>query len=599
MLRGLAVAELESGAGRLGRCLDTYLMERETAIRVNTLIDGGRRNRRNNRFLQPPSNTLRQVKQPINGARDRLRIGGRSLILVPSMKRQRLVPRGSLSRLFQEAAEAWRKQEYSLTIELLERAARLDPANPSVWLDLGRAYGLRYDYAAAERCFAKAVRVSPRPVDTLAEAGRRSQEFGHYAMATGFFARAVDNKAASADALVTLAELHERHSRLDEARQLVERALRMESAHPRARLAQARLKRLGSDWAESERLVRMLLSDPACDPATRIRSWYELGGLLDRQGRYDEAMSAWLEAKAAQRPAAAPFVKVLQGIQARVKEMERTVSAGVLRRWSAAAGDLQPLRRLAVLCGHPRSGTTLLEQMLDAHPDIVSAEETHILHDEAYLPLSRGFPQTASVLEVLDSAPPSRLRQSREDYFRFTELFLGKTIGDRLLTDKNPALNVLIPAVVRLFPEAKFLIALRDPRDVCLSCFMQPLALNPVSSAYLSLEGTVNQYVSVMGFWRSIVPELPNPWIEIRYEDVVNRLETESRRVLDFLGVSWHPAVLGFHEHARKKPLRSPSYADVVQPVYRRALGRWQNYRTHLEPYLEKLDRFVKAFGYV
>src|SRR5207302_5661447 len=140
---------------------------------------------------------------------------------------------------------------------------------------------------------------------------------------------------------------------------------------------------------------------------------------------------------------------------------------------------------------------------------------------------------------VLDSAPPSRLRQSREDYFRFTELFLGKTIGDRLLTDKNPALNVLIPAVVRLFPEAKLLIALRDPRDVCLSCFMQPLALNPVSSAYLTLEGTATQYASVMGFWRAMLPRMRNASLEVRYEELVEDLESAARRVLDFLGVTW------------------------------------------------------------
>jgi len=309
-------------------------------------------------------------------------------------------------------------------------------------------------------------------------------------------------------------------------------------------------------------------------------------------------MSAFLDAKAMQRPGAASFLTVLQGIQKRVREMEGTISAEVLKRWSNSSAQLRPHGRLAVLCGHPRSGTTLLEQVLDSHPDAVSAEETHILHDEAYLPLSRGFPDSASVLEVLDSAPPSLLRSSRENYFRFTELFIGKEIGDRLLIDKNPALNVLIPAVVRIFPETRFLIALRDPRDVCLSCFMQPLALNPVSSAYLSLEGTVNQYRSVMGFWRSILPKLPNPWIEVRYEDLVNDLEKESRRVLEFLALSWNPAVLSFYEHARKKPVRSPSYVDVVSPVYKRAVGRWRNYQAYLEPYLEKLDPFLKLLGY-
>lgn len=514
------------------------------------------------------------------------------------MKRQRLASRGALSRLFDQAAEAWRRQAYSETIELLERAARMDPANPSILLDLGRAHGLRYDYPAAGRCLEKAVRVAPRTAEALAEAARRCQEFGNYAMATDFLARAVARDDRVAGTLVTLAELYERGHREGEAAEMIERALRVEPGNGRARVVQARLLGRAGKPAEAEAILRPLTGAGAGDSGARIRAWYELGNLLDRQGRFDEAMTAFLEAKAAQRPAARTSLDLLQGIQSRVREMESTLTAEVLQRWSGAAGELGTPRRLAVLCGHPRSGTTLLEQVLDAHPDAVSAEETHILHDEAYLPLSRGFAENASVLEVLDSAPPSLLRASREGYFRCTELFLGRALGPRLLVDKNPALNVLIPAVVRIFPEARFLVALRDPRDVCLSCFMQPLALNPVSSAYLSLEGTVTQYASVMGFWRVLLPRLSSPWLEVRYEDFVAGPEKVARRVLDFLGLPWDETVLSFHEHARAKAVRSPSYADVVKPVYRGAVGRWRNYHRHMKPYLERLEPFVAAFGY-
>jgi hypothetical protein len=239
-----------------------------------------------------------------------------------------------------------------------------------------------------------------------------------------------------------------------------------------------------------------------------------------------------------------------------------------------------------------------LEQALDAHPEIVTAEETHILHDEAYLPLCQGKPQDSPVLEVLESATAARLAKSRADYFRFTELFTGKPIGSALLVDKNPALNVLLPAVARLFPEGRFLVALRDPRDVCLSCFMQPLTLNPVSSAYLTLSGTVVQYASVMGFWRFLRPILPQRWLEVRYEEVVADLERECRRVLEFLGVGWDSSVLRFHEHARTQPVRSPSYADVVKPVYRGALGRWRNYQSYLEPHLKELRPLMTSLGY-
>src|SRR5438876_1484157 len=376
------------------------------------------------------------------------------------MKRQRLISKGALSRLFQEAAEAWRRQAYSDSIALLERASRLDPANASVLLDLGRAYGMRYDYSSAERCLGKAVSIAPRRVEGLMEAGKRCQEFGNYEMASAYFERAAKEKGASAEVFVTLAELYERRHRIPEAATLVERGLALEPAHVWSRLAQARLKRLAGELEEAEKKTRELLENASCDTRTRIRAWYELGGILDRQGRFDEAMSAFLEAKALQRPASTRAATILQGIQARVKEQEETISASVLERWSQAGTGASPPRRLAILCGHPRSGTTLLEQVLDTHPEIVSAEETHILHDEAYLPLSRGFPEAASVLQVLDAAPPSQLRQSRENYFRFTELFIGKPIEEKLLIDKNPALNVLIPAVVRVFPEARFLVSL-------------------------------------------------------------------------------------------------------------------------------------------
>lgn len=514
------------------------------------------------------------------------------------MKRQRFVSPHSLSRLLQDAAEAWKRQEYHHTIEILERVARLDPANARVLLDLGRAYGLRYDYAAAERCLEKAVRVAPKKVEVLADAGRRCQEFGSYVMARNYLERAAGQTGVSAGVLVTLSELSERHARLDEARQWVERALAMQPDHPGALLAHARLNRLENRLDAAEAGVRALLAKPFEEVPARARAWYELASILDRQSRFDDAMAALLEAKALLRPASVSHQSTLAGIQARVREMEQTISAAVLDRWFASRATLLPSRRLAVLCGHPRSGTTLLEQVLDSHPTIVSAEETHILHDEAYLPLSRGFSPEASLLEVLESAPPSALQKSREDYFRFTELFTGRTIGNKLLIDKNPALNVLIPAVARIFPEAKFLIAIRDPRDVCLSCFMQPLALNPLSSAYLSLEGTVNQYTSVMGFWRALLPRLRNPWLEIRYETVVANLPASSREALSFLGMGWDESVLRFHEHARTKPLRSPSYAEVIKPVSKGAVGRWRNYQRHLEPCLDKLEPFVKAYGY-
>jgi len=166
------------------------------------------------------------------------------------------------------------------------------------------------------------------------------------------------------------------------------------------------------------------------------------------------------------------------------------------------------------------------------------------------------------------------------------------------LVDKNPDNTRMIPAYLRIFPETKFLIALRDPRDVVLSCFMQAQPLNGATAADLSLAGAAERYADTMSLWRTLAPLMAGHFLEVRYEDMVEDLESVARKSLDFLGVTWDAKVLGFDEHARKKLVRSPTYADVTQPVYKRAVGRWQHYQKYLEPHLEKLEPFVKAFGY-
>jgi hypothetical protein len=115
---------------------------------------------------------------------------------------------------------------------------------------------------------------------------------------------------------------------------------------------------------------------------------------------------------------------------------------------------------------------------------------------------------------------------------------------------------------------------------------------------YLNLESTAEAYAGVMGLWRTLKPLLANPFLEIRYEDVVEDFEGMSRRVLDFLGVPWDARVLRFNEHARSKQVRMPNYAEVAQPVFKRARGRWLNYQKYFEPHQEKLAPFLKAFGY-
>lgn len=513
------------------------------------------------------------------------------------MKRRSLVSQGTLNRILQEAEQAWHQKDFEHNLALLERANRLDPANPSILLQLGRMNGLRFDYAAAERCFEKAVQFSATKTQTLALVGAHSRDFRLTEISENYLRRAAGQNDVTPETLADLAELCERQRRMDEANQLLERALKMDPQCPLALLGRARLERQSGHLDVAEAILQTFPKN--AHRLMQVRAGYELGNILDRMGRYDDAMKVFFETKSLLKPEGARFAGNLQTIHDRLKHLVASLKPEMFERWLQDGPKLANRQRLALLGGHPRSGTTLLEQVLDSHPDIISAEETEIFLDEVYQPLACKHPPNSLMVPVLEGAQVEDIDRVRDIYFRSMQSCLARPIAGRMLIDKNPSYTFMVPALARIFPEIKFLIALRDPRDVVMSCFMQPFhVIAQTNSAYLTLGGTVEEYAVVMGVWNAVKPLLKNPWLEVRYEDMVENLEIVARRTLDFLELSWNEDVLGFDAHARRKAVRSPTYADVTQPVYKRAVGRWKNYQRFLEPYLDQLQPFVKAFGY-
>jgi hypothetical protein len=324
-----------------------------------------------------------------------------------------------------------------------------------------------------------------------------------------------------------------------------------------------------------------------------------LGLLYDQVGQYDEAYEAAAAGKRIWRACEKESLRQSQIIRRQSERMLETITAQHFERWRERLQHV-PRLRVALLTGHPRSGTTLIEQALDSHPELVSSDERPVFGDDILPALGAGVnPNEHAMPAMLDRVPDEHVIGERTRYIAYMEALLGESIGERIHLDKNPELTLLIPAMLRVFPELKIVLALRDPRDVVISCFMRSLPLNSVTANYLTLERTAEKYALMMGGWLKLRELIGSPWIEMQYEDTVNDFESQVRRLLGFFELPWDASVLRFYERASQKHVRSPTYENVTTPVYRTAMGRWRNYAKYLDPIAERLEPFIKRFGYI
>jgi len=375
-----------------------------------------------------------------------------------------------------------------------------------------------------------------------------------------------------------------------QAARLTIRTLRRQGALDEA-TARARL------WLDRERA-----------PARRHPILFELGQALDRAGRYDEALAAFDAANRCQIEAAAgspladpgrAFAQ-LDALQTLHRTAEALPALTDPDHRPAGRADADPI----FLVGFPRSGTTLLDQVLDAHPDVTVIEERPIIAEiiAELATFQRHYPADLFKLKEEDK---DRLRVHYLDSLARV-LPTGRS---GLVIDKMP-LNMAHVALIRtLFPGARFILVLRDPRDVVLSAFMQGFRLNPWMAALGSLDGAVRLYQGCFAAWESYWTRfrelhgdvaLDAARISIRYEDMVADLAAAVTPVLGFLGLDWRPEMARFHDHARERGnLATPSAAQVTEPIYSRSVARWHNYAEALAPASALLLAERRRYGYL
>lgn len=409
--------------------------------------------------------------------------------------------------------------------------------------------------------------------------------------------REVPDRGPEADFM--LVHMLERANRLTEAERVLARRARSPAARaPRhaAALAAAegRLAQRRGRHAEAIAHFKQSLARDS-PPHRRHLELFPLARSLDAVGRHEAAWARLAEAhrsQVAQVRLAAPAVAARGAPSFAITA--HGSDPGDVARWreeDAPDPDASPV----FIVAFPRSGTTLLEQVLDAHPLLRSMDEQPFLQralEELAAAAGGRYP------EALAEIPAGTLDAIRARYFDRARQKVTLAAGERLV-DKNPLNLLRLPAIRRLFPHARILLAVRHPCDVLLSCYMQQFTAPEFALLCADLPTLATGYRRAFDFWYREQAALAAKVCEVRYETLVGDFAREVRRIAAFLDLPWHDALLAPGEHARGKPfISTPSYSQVVEPVNTRAVGRWRAYATRFAPILPTLAPYLERWSY-
>jgi tetratricopeptide (TPR) repeat protein len=446
-----------------------------------------------------------------------------------------------------------------------EAAISLAPGQAGILVTVGDAWLNAGQFAEAVQRYRSAVLADP------------SSAQGHAGLALGLWHLQNPQAAAEAcrhalaiapdrlDTAVLLAQALGALGDFDTARATLARVLR---TRPDFVPAHRMLARIGSDpdGTIDAALLGLTAQDQSASAADRITAAYGLGDVLDREGRYEEAFAAYATAHQIARKDR--------------RAHDPTAEAALLRHLTATftpdrfgSNTLKgnKSKRLVLIVGMLRTGTSLVEQILASHPGVHGAgEQKHI--GACVDALNKGDLRT-SPFDWDQAAIDAATNQCLAAYGLPAD-------DDRLITDKLPDNLSLLGHVAVLFPNARVIVCKRDPRDACLSAYFQQFAADiPWTHTLADCAGHARFVADVTGLWRKV---LPLPVLEVEYEALVSNLPDEARRLTDFAGLDWDPACLAFHRASR--PVVTSSFWQVRQQAYTSSIGRWKNYARQTVP---------------
>ncbi|GFM29933.1 TPR domain-containing protein [Novosphingobium sp. PY1] len=464
----------------------------------------------------------------------------------------------------------------------LQTAMDMDPDDAEPVLALATFYRRIGDDDRSYRMLAEAARRAPGDAGVRSDYGQEASRRNDFLIAEPNFEAALAIEPALSPSLVGLAALYERTNREAELEPLRERAVEAQADEATMAFIDAlRFKR-------AERFEEALAAlDTAGDVVVANRKHQLRGIMLDRMGHYDEAFAEFAEMNRRHLAEPSQPSQRAQGYRDMVTTGRKLLTEDWVSSWTPAPEAERPSPTF--LLGFPRSGTTLLDTMLMTAPNTIVLEEEHFIAEAE---------QELGGIEALAGLEADAIAAARSRYFERVAKH-GELGPQTSVIDKHPLHLNKVPVIRRLFPDARFLLALRHPCDVLLSCFITNFRTNHAMSNFLELETAAQLYDMTFSYWSKARTIFDLPVKTVVYERLVTDQARELAPVFEWLGLPWQGEDFDHREAARARGVvRTASYAQVTEPIYTRAAGRWHRYEKHLAPVLEQLRPWVERFGY-
>ncbi len=417
-----------------------------------------------------------------------------------------------------------------------------------------------------------------------------------YAQAIAAFEKTPHNPDLLADSQMGLVMAYERINRMDQAKAVQAQLYEQAMQHNPKLLdnflqMQAKMAMRGKDFSLAKNYFERVLQSPHKDSSLKLGLQFEYAAALDKCQEPDAVMAVMQNAHVQRRLLISNNHPALQDSTQAFAVLEQPVPP-----WNLASQGLDAHTDPVFVVGFPRSGTTLLEQLLDAHPGLVSFDEQPFLQHIVRRLTASG----EDIFQALQTLSPEQWQQQRAAYFAEVAHVAPSSISKRPV-DKNPLNMVRLPLLQNIFPSAQIILAIRHPCDVVLSCYMQHFRAPAFALTFESLESTAQMYDKVFSHWMRSAVHLQLPVLQWKYEDLVADTEGRARALFDFLQLPWQDDLLAFTERAKHKgAIKTPSYTQVIEQVNARSVGRWHAYEAYFTPaVMQHLNPWLERFGYL